>query len=158
MTRPSDVKIRIATAGGRPIKPGPTVQIDWDIVSDNTIGLHQTDDLIQAGASKIYADALATAEANGQTNKARRLRKDLNHATETRLGLRASFCPSCLNFLHNCLCATQSQIDRQRGASIDLIDRIQSQIAYDNLFTEADRKNAKKEAKKALRKAKKNGN
>jgi hypothetical protein len=124
MSKPAAVNLKIAKVKGKAIPPGSSfAEVDWDQAQEYLSGQHNPDDYLLGSASQIAHDEILELEAAGRDAKARRVRADLNAFQNARHAIRASWCPTCLNFLHNCQC----EVERP-PVSTDFIDSITSQI------------------------------
>jgi hypothetical protein len=139
------------------VKPGSRAELDSDMAAEMLpFSNHAEDDHFAAMQSIGLSITLAAAQDAGSESKARKAKRQLNKATEARLHIRASWCPSCVNFLHNCSCPATAEARGASAASLDLIRRIQQDIeARDNDYREAvdDLRRQRKAERKQLRKA-----
>jgi hypothetical protein len=124
MSKPAAVNLKIAKVRGKAIPPGSTfAAIDWDRADQYLTGQHNPDDMVAAQATQILEDELAEYEKEGRESKVRKARSELNAYSNARMAVRSSWCPTCLNFLHNCQC--QVEVDK---VSTDFIDQLTSRL------------------------------
>jgi hypothetical protein len=124
VSKPAAVKLKIAKVRGKAIPPGSTfAAVNWDKAEELLTGQHNPDDVEMAQASSIAAEEIIQLEAAGRDSKARKVRSELNAFDNARFAIRASWCPTCLNFLHNCQC--QAEVEK---VDISLIDKLTSQL------------------------------
>lgn len=147
---------RVATSGGRRIKDGPKLKINWDRVQEDSTGQLVKDDnlanYLAIGSRDILRDHPDMPEP-----KARRFRKIYNDAQETLVANRQTWCPTCINVLHNCICPPMPFVEDRMvsEAGVQLIHRLrreemERQEAYrlqDKLRRRAEYK-ARKKAQK----------
>lgn len=141
-----NIKRRRAVKGGRPVPPGPVVSIDYDKAQELLSGQHQTDDYYINTARHLFEEDLMRAKERGENSRARKLARVVGQQLEAQLALRASWCPTCLQVLHNCTCVP---IDPVRGASVDFIDGLMSRLPHHEL------RQQRKEVERQERKARK---
>jgi hypothetical protein len=150
------VKDNRASKGYRkPIKDGSRAFVDHDIANNNLTGNHAADDHFNAMVASGLHLTVQLATAAGATSKARKAQRQLNNAVEARLAIRVSWCPGCLNYLHNCQCAA-AEARGAAAASLDLIRRVYADIeGRDNDYKEQldDARRQRRKDKRLQRKA-----
>ena len=151
MSQPARVKNHRAMSKGRAIPPGPKAEVNWDFLERNDYlsGRHNYDDAQAGSTLRAVGNQIAQLEAEGKHSKAKRLRKEVNLATEAQYAVRSSWCPTCLNVFHNCQCDPGLE---EQPASLDFIDYITSKGGTD---TKEARKARKKEEMKKARQERK---
>jgi hypothetical protein len=139
VSKPASVKLKIAKVRGKAIPPGSTfAKVDWEKAEEYLSGQHNPDDVEMAQASSVAEEEIVKLEAEGRDAKARRVKADLNAFNNARFAIRASWCPTCLNFLHNCQC--QAEVEK---VDVSLIDKLTSQLGP----THSQLRKAKRSAK-----------
>ena len=154
MSQPAKVRDNRAKSKGRAIPPGPKAEVNWDFLerNDYLTGRHNYDDA-QAGTTlRAIGNQISELEAEGRYAKARRLRKEVNLATEAQFAVRSSWCPTCLNVFHNCQCPPELE---EEPASLEFIDYITTKGGTET--KEARKARKKEERKKARQERKRNG-
>lgn len=146
---------RARTAPGRYIKPGPTATVDWDKPLP-LVGSHVNDDHFNAMVSAGLQLTVNLAKERGQTSRARKAQRQLNDSTEARLRIRSSWCPTCINYLHNCSCPATAEARGAAAASTSFMDSVyQHMEARENDYREAvdDARRQRRKDKRLQRKA-----
>lgn len=141
----------------RTIKDGPKAQVNWDHLSNNDYleGQHNFDDINAAITERVKREQLQQAIASGRESRERKIRRDLNLATEARWAVRSSWCPTCLNVFVNCTCPPPTMDDKVGPLGEQLIHRLrQADIDRSNEYKDIDkikRRLAYRSAKRARR-------
>lgn len=139
MSKPAAVKLKIAKVRGKAIPPGSSfAKVDWERADEYLSGQHNPDDYYIAQASQVAENEIVEYEKEGRESKARKTRSELNAYNNARFAIRASWCPTCLNFLHNCQC----QVDSEK-VDVNFIDKITARLGP----THSQLRKAKREGK-----------
>jgi hypothetical protein len=135
------------------VKPGSRVELDHDLAGETLLGNHAEDDHFNAMVAAGLHRTVQEAKARGKTSQASKAQRQLNGATEARLAIRVSWCPGCINYLHNCQCRATAEARGAEAASLDFILTVQQHMRDDIEDARLRRKAEKKTARKALLKA-----
>lgn len=91
--------------GTKHLQGGKKLGLDWDRVgrSDN----HNQAINDHLNEMQTLRQLLVQAEREGKYSKAKKLRRQINHAQEVELMIRHTFCGACHQVLHNCQCEVE---------------------------------------------------
>ena len=141
---------KTAKAGGRRVKDGPVLKINWDIVHRESTGSLGMDD-IAANAKYREGRALQALDDADQilSEKERRaLDRDTSNAMTILLADRRSWCSRCLNVLHNCSCLSDFDLSEIKVTEpgVALIHRLRQEDLERKEIRKAQEKLARRKA------------
>jgi hypothetical protein len=156
MSRPGRFKNTIAKKAGKAIKPGARAEVDWDKAHGNEFyqGAHRPDDQASTDAYLLARDQLAGAIQREDLRGEIEARKALNWSIELKLAIRSSWCPRCINYLHNCQCEVY---DERTGASVEFVDGLMERTFGEETRRREQEKLAEKMARRKAYIARKRG-
>lgn len=152
----SAVKIR----GTMPKRSPRTGQLPGEINYDSGEGIltgqHKTDDYNITGMNAIYSDLIEIAKRQDRTSRVKKLQRAQQQTVEAGLILRTSWCPTCINFLHNCICIPDNI---ETGASVAFVDRALGRQPHEEVVARRKEvaKRERKERKEAQRQLRQTG-
>lgn len=147
---------RVAKKGGRQIKDGPKLRLNWDRIQEDSTGQLVKDDNL-ANYLATGARDILLANPDLPEPKARRVRKIYNDAQETLVANRQTWCPTCINVLHNCICPPMPFVEDRMVTEVGvaLIHRLRMEDRDRQDAYKLQDKLARRAAYKARKKAQK---
>ena len=150
-----DRRARQGGPHGKLVSDGSSfVKINWDSVQERSSGHLAVDDVLANDDFKATRDLLIDHADQFSERDLRQLRKLERQALDTLLADRRSWCPSCLNVLHNCHCA--DDLAAKFRVSNEAVDFIHNLRRADVEEREAKKRDEKIARRLAYRQAKKN--
>jgi len=136
MTRPASLRPQKAFIGKNKKAGSKPLEIDWDRIDDSYN--HRANDQLNRLELKTLRQDLIDAEARGAYSKVRKIRRAISHLLEANLAISATWCNTCLNYLHRCKCprvvreglhpSTVRAIARKEVRDLDRLEKVRLQL------------------------------
>lgn len=139
-----DTRARVGGSHGKLVPDGRSnIDIDWDSVQERSSGHLSTDDVDANALLHATRQLLADPELD---NRQRRVLSEIERQSmDTLLADRRSWCPTCINVLHNCICVVPPHLLR------NMVSEVGVQLIHRLRQADVDEREARSKAEKLAR-------